>query len=128
MAVSLLLEDMPFGGRIEKMDSVIASFTSSSFVMNYNVGFKKPPAFDSRIIPINDDDILTYFKWRQDESWMNCINSHGISYLKTKYSNNEANDNKIISNQKEKNVEQINVKMKENKKINMYIIELIKSK
>ena len=41
---------------------------------------------------IHNDDILKYFRWRQDESWKNCIASHGISFLKSKYSNNEAND------------------------------------
>ena len=90
--ISLLLNNIPFDGRIEKINSVMAGFASSSFVIHYDVDFKKPPAFDSRIIPINDDDILDYFRWRQDESWMNCVNSHGISYLKTMYSNNEAND------------------------------------
>lgn len=90
--ISLIFDKLPFDGRIEKLDSIIASFTSSSFVMNYNTDFKKPPAFDSRIIPINEEDILKYFKWRQDESWSNCVNSHGIAYLKNKYSNNEAND------------------------------------
>jgi len=90
--ISLLLDKVPFDGRIEKMDSVIASFAASSFVMHYDVEFKKPPAFDSRVIPISDDDILKYFRWRQDESWRNCVNSHGIFYLKSKYSNNEAND------------------------------------
>jgi len=90
--ISLLFDRVPFDGRIEKLNSVIAGFTSSSFVMHYGVDFKKPPSFDSRIIPINDEDILNYFKWRQDESWRNCVNSHGISYLKSKYSNNEAND------------------------------------
>ncbi|WP_407411589.1 tRNA(His) guanylyltransferase Thg1 family protein [Methanobrevibacter sp.] len=90
--ISLLLDKIPFDGRVEKINSVIASFTASSFVMHYDTQFKKPPAFDSRIIPISDGDILDYFKWRQDESWRNCVNSHGISYLKTKYSNTEAND------------------------------------
>lgn len=90
--ISLLLDNVPFDGRVEKINSVIASFTASSFVMHYDAQFKKPPAFDSRIIPINDGDILDYFKWRQDESWRNCVNSHGISYLKTKYSNRDAND------------------------------------
>ena len=92
--ISLLLDNIPFDGRVEKIDSVIASFTSSSFVIHYGAEFKKPPAFDSRIIPVGDGDILNYFKWRQDESWRNCINSHGISYFKSKYSNTEAN-NKI---------------------------------
>jgi len=90
--ISLLFDKLPFDGRIEKLDSVIASFTSSSFVIHYDADFKKPPAFDSRIIPINDEDILKYFRWRQEESWSNCVNSHGISYLKTRYSNSEAND------------------------------------
>ena len=90
--ISLLFDKLPFDGRIEKLDSVIASFTASSFVMHYNTQFKKPPAFDSRVIPVNDDDIVKYFKWRQDESWTNCVNSHGVAYLKSKYPNNVAND------------------------------------
>ena len=90
--ISLLLGNVPFDGRIEKIDSVMASFTSSSFVMHYDVDFKKPPAFDCRVIPVSDEDILKYFRWRQEESWKNCIASHGISFLKSKYSNNEAND------------------------------------
>ena len=90
--ISLLLGNVPFDGRLEKIDSVIASFASSSFVINYDTDFKKPPSFDSRVIPIGDGDVLNYFRWRQDESWRNCVNSHGISYLKNNYSNNEAND------------------------------------
>ncbi len=90
--ISLLFDKLPFDGRIEKLNSVIASFTASSFVMHYNREFKKPPAFDSRVIPIADDDIVKYFRWRQDEAWTNCINSHGIAYLKSKYPNNVAND------------------------------------
>ena len=90
--ISLLLDSIPFEGRLEKINSVIASFAASSFVMHYDTQFKKPPAFDSRVIPITDGDILRYFKWRQDESWRNCVNAYGISYMKSKYSNREAND------------------------------------
>jgi tRNA(His) 5'-end guanylyltransferase len=90
--ISLLFDKLPFNGRVEKINSVIASFAAASFVIHYDVQFKKPPAFDSRVIPIQDGDVLDYFRWRQDESWTNCVNSHGISYLKSKYSNNEAND------------------------------------
>ena len=60
--ISILLDRVPFEGRVEKINSIFASFTSSSFVMHYNIEFKKPPAFDSRIIPINENDILKYFK------------------------------------------------------------------
>ena len=90
--ISLLMDKVPFDGRIEKIDSVMASFAASSFVIHYDEDFKKPAAFDSRVIPVCDDDVLKYFRWRQDESWKNCIASHGISFLKSKYSNNEAND------------------------------------
>lgn len=90
--ISLLLVNTPFDGRIEKIDSVMASFTAGSFVMHYGADFKKPPSFDCRVIPVSDSDILKYFRWRQDESWKNCIASHGISFLKSIYSNNEAND------------------------------------
>ena len=90
--ISLLLDKIPFDGRVEKIDSVMASFAASSFVMHYDVEFKKPPAFDSRIIPVGECDILDYFRWRQNESWRNCVNSHGIAYLKSRYSNSQAND------------------------------------
>ena len=90
--ISLLFDHIPFDGRVEKINSVIASFAASSFAMNYGAEFKKPPAFDSRIIPISDEDILKYFKWRQDEAWRNCINGYGIHFLKSKYSSDEANE------------------------------------
>lgn len=90
--ISILLNDVPFNGRVEKINSVLASFASSSFVMHFSKDFKKPVAFDSRIIPIANDDIVNYFKWRQDEAWRNCVNGYGIHFLKSKYSNNEAND------------------------------------
>lgn len=90
--ISILLENIPFNGRIEKINSVIASFASSSFTSNYNEEFSKPVAFDSRIIPINDSDIYGYFRWRQDEAWRNCINGYGINFLKSKYSSSEANE------------------------------------
>lgn len=90
--ISMLLDNIPFNGRVEKMDSVISSFTASSFVMHFNTQFKKPPSFDSRIIPVNGEDLYKYFKWRQDESWRNCVNSYGIHHLKKLYSNNKAYD------------------------------------
>ena len=90
--ISLIFDYIPFDGRVEKINSVMASFAAASFVINYDVEFKKPPAFDSRIIPINDGDVLKYFKWRQDESWRNCVNAYGIHCLKSKYPNNQAND------------------------------------
>jgi tRNA(His) 5'-end guanylyltransferase len=90
--ISILLDRIPFNGRIEKINSVIASFAASSFTMNYDDDFPKAVAFDSRIIPINDSDIYDYFKWRQDEAWRNCINGYGIHFLKSKYSSDVATE------------------------------------
>ena len=90
--ISILLDNVPFNGRIEKMNSVIAGFASSSFTLNYDVQFSKAVSFDSRVIPITDDEIYDYFKWRQDEAWRNCINGYGIHFLKSKYSSDEANE------------------------------------
>ncbi|MBO5151459.1 MAG: guanylyltransferase [Methanobrevibacter sp.] len=90
--ISILLDKVPFNGRIEKINSIMASFTASSFSINYNEEFPKAIAFDSRIIPINDDEIYDYFKWRQDEAWRNCVNGYGIHFLKSKYSSDTANE------------------------------------
>ena len=90
--INILLDNVPFKGRFEKINSVIASFASSSFTLNYNKEFSKPVAFDSRIIPINNSDIYEYFKWRQDEAWRNCVNGYGIHFLKSKYSSSQANE------------------------------------
>ena len=88
--ISILLDNIPFNGRIEKINSVIASFAASSFT--YNLGNKKPISFDSRVIPITNEDIPKYFKWRQDEAWRNCINAYGIHTLKSKYCDEIANE------------------------------------
>ncbi|WP_233126341.1 tRNA(His) guanylyltransferase Thg1 family protein [Methanobrevibacter sp. 87.7] len=120
--INILLNDIPFNGRVEKLDSVFASFASGSLTSrllnefpidneklfnkeeyeeeyerfkkvlgvstkenNDSLTFRKPISFDSRIIPLSDDEISDYFKWRQDESWRNCINGYGIWSLKRKY-------------------------------------------
>ena len=38
--ISLVLDKIPFDGRVEKIDSVVASFTASSFVIHYGAEFK----------------------------------------------------------------------------------------
>lgn len=90
--ISILLDNVPFNNRVEKINSIFSSFTSSSFTMNYNKKFTKPISFDSRIIPIINEDIFDYFKWRQDEAWRNCVNGYGINFLKSKYSNKVASE------------------------------------
>ena len=102
--ISILLSEIPFLGRIEKLNSVFASLAGGSFTyhllndckelfdfdLNDDVLF--PISFDSRVIPINNEDIPNYFKWRQDEAWRNCINAYGIWALNQEYSSNEATE------------------------------------
>ncbi len=72
--ISLYFNELPFDGRIEKLDSVIASFISSALTLLLKPG--EPLSFDSRIIPIHENLIEEYLVWRQAEAWRNCINSH----------------------------------------------------
>ena len=106
--ISILLDEIPFSGRVEKINSVFASLASSSFTYyllnDYSNEFNLdklsnnernivfPISFDSRIIPIDDASISDYFKWRQDECWRNCINGYGIWALKKEYDKEEANE------------------------------------
>ena len=102
--ISILLDEIPFGGRLEKLDSVFASIASGSFTYhfmnnldNFNVEFDDdlksvilPISFDSRVVPVGSN-VLDYFKWRQDESWRNCVNAYGIWALNKEYSSEIAN-------------------------------------
>lgn len=106
--INIWLSEIPFSGRIEKLNSVFSSIASSSFIYHFTQDFSSkmdfkelsnitsimPVSFDSRVIPISKEKIYDYFKWRQDESWRNCINSYGIWVLNQEYSTEIAN-NKI---------------------------------
>ena len=106
--ISILLDELPFLGRVEKLNSVFSSLASSSFTYHLlndsredfniddlsendkNVIF--PVSFDSRVIPIVKEDLFDYFKWRQDEAWRNCVNAYGIWALKQEFSPQLANE------------------------------------
>lgn len=77
--ISFYFREVSFEGRIEKMDSIIASYISSAFSMALNP--EEPVSFDSRIIPIHEENIREYLIWRQDEAWRNCINSYAYYTL-----------------------------------------------
>ncbi len=99
--INILLSEIPFSGRIEKLNSVFASFASSALTLSLNNYFKdfiinncnsnsnndffSIISFDSRIIPIANEEIVNYFRWRQDEAWRNCINSYGYWSLKMEF-------------------------------------------
>ncbi|WP_342306135.1 tRNA(His) guanylyltransferase Thg1 family protein [Methanolobus sp. ZRKC5] len=77
--ISFLFRDNAFENRIEKIDSVVPSFISSAFTMALKP--EEPISFDSRVIPLHEEDIHEYLVWRQDEAWRNCINSYAYYTL-----------------------------------------------
>src|SRR5690606_6771615 len=69
--INILLGEIPFAGRVEKIDSVFAGFISSSFtqkLMMKNLDSDElsgPLSFDSRIIPLSSEMVVKYFQERQ---------------------------------------------------------------
>lgn len=87
--VTFFFSEIPYSGRIEKIDSVIPSFISSSLTIHLNV--KSPISFDSRVIILGRDDIYRYLLWRQAETWRNHVSSYGYyTLLKSGLTENEA--------------------------------------
>jgi tRNA(His) 5'-end guanylyltransferase len=69
--------------RIEKIDSIFAALTSTIFSSFLRKKFKKLPyiAFDCRVIPIGDKNVLKYFIWRQAEAFRNFNNAYATHVL-----------------------------------------------
>lgn len=95
--INILFEAIPFNGRIEKIDSVISSFISASFMkhlilkrdlFDVDIFSLKVPSFDCRIISTSTHT-KEYFKWRQDEAWRNCLNSYAQYILNKTHNNKE---------------------------------------
>jgi tRNA(His) 5'-end guanylyltransferase len=89
--INLLFYKMPFSGRVEKLNSVTASYISSAFTLK--VPLNAPAAFDCRVIPMSPDDIQPYLMWRQAEAWRNHANAYGYYCLrKAGFSAREAHE------------------------------------
>ncbi|MEM3627203.1 MAG: tRNA(His) guanylyltransferase Thg1 family protein [Candidatus Bathyarchaeia archaeon] len=73
-----------FRGRIEKIDSVLASLASSTFTLNLQKFFKRKVvgAFDSRIVLLKDENIHAYLVWRQMNAWRNHNNAYAYWALR----------------------------------------------
>jgi len=81
----LFFNSLPFRGRVEKLDSVMAGLISSAFTLNFKKFFKKNNvvAFDSRIIVVvNNDKIIEYLAWRQMNTWRNHNNAYAYWVLR----------------------------------------------
>ncbi len=75
--VNILFLDSPFAGRIEKIDSIIASFISG--VLSLDLGCVV--SMDSRVIPVCEGEVAGYLRERQDETWRNHVLSYGFYML-----------------------------------------------
>jgi tRNA(His) guanylyltransferase len=75
--VSLLFSDIPFSGRVEKLDSVISGFLSGALSLELG----RVVSFDCRVIPICPGELGIYLEERQDETWRNHVFSYGFYSL-----------------------------------------------
>lgn len=72
--ISLYFTKLPFSGRVEKIDSVAASYAASSFTLA--LGGTTLVSFDARVIPATPEYALEYLANRQNEAWRNHINAY----------------------------------------------------
>ncbi len=80
--ISFFFEQVPFRGRVEKLDSVVAGFLASALTIVF--GFEEPVAFDARVIPVcacggereEGGAVLEYLTQRQAEAWRNHLNAY----------------------------------------------------
>jgi len=87
--ISLYFTENLFLGRVEKIDSVLASFASSCLTIALEL--KEPVSFDARVIPVTPDHVLPYLSWRQQEAWRNHMNGWSHKLLKDEgYTSQEA--------------------------------------
>jgi tRNA(His) guanylyltransferase len=75
-----LFIETPFDGRVEKLDSVVASFFASAVTLELLP--KLPLAFDARVIPLGREDVPRYLEWRQNEAWRNHLHAHTYYFLR----------------------------------------------
>jgi tRNA(His) guanylyltransferase len=75
-----LFFETPFDGRVEKLDSVVASFFASAVTLKLAPG--TPLAFDARVVPVNKLDVLPYLQWRQNEAWRNHLHAYTYYHLR----------------------------------------------
>jgi len=80
----LFLYTAPFGRRVEKINSVLASVASSAFSLTAPKLFEKTSvaAFDGRVIVSSLEKIAGYLVWRQRDAWRNHNNAYAYWLLR----------------------------------------------
>ncbi|MCQ8893061.1 MAG: tRNA 5'-guanylyltransferase [Methanolinea sp.] len=77
--INLYFSRLPFNGRVEKLDSVSASFAASALTIEMES--EVPLSFDARIIHVTPDLAHEYLIRRQGEAWRNHLNAYCQSVL-----------------------------------------------
>lgn len=72
--ISLYFSRLPFNGRVEKLDSVCASFAASALAIEMES--TEPVSFDARIIHVTPEVAHEYLIQRQGEAWRNHLNAY----------------------------------------------------
>lgn len=77
--ISCLFAELPFGGRVEKLDSVLAAYAASALTIELDLA--EPVAFDARVVFVDPASALEYLAGRQAEAWRNHINGYAQAVL-----------------------------------------------
>ncbi len=77
--ISCFFTELPFGGRVEKLDSVLAAFAASALTIELDL--PEPVAFDARVVFVDPASAYAYLVNRQAEAWRNHINAYAQSLL-----------------------------------------------
>jgi tRNA(His) guanylyltransferase len=72
--ISVYIPRLPFGGRVEKMDSISAAFAASALTITLSLA--EPIAFDARIVQVGGEATTDYLVQRQQEAWRNHMNAY----------------------------------------------------
>ncbi|MCQ1536582.1 tRNA 5'-guanylyltransferase [Methanosarcina sp. KYL-1] len=102
--ISFLFIDLPFDGRVEKIDSVTASFLGSALTIS--LGLEEPIAFDARVVALQREEIPEYLHWRQLEAWRNCAASYGYYTLRNEGMGGEE-ASKFLKGKKESEIHEL---------------------
>ena len=91
----LFVAPPPFGGRVEKLVSVVPSAMASRFSLEAvkRLGAEVAVSFDARVVPLGLEEVPDYLTWRQLDCFRNCLNSYAYySLLKAGLSPTEASE------------------------------------
>lgn len=80
----LFIQAFPFGGRVEKLNSVMAGLVSSaaSLCIRNTFGVEVPVSFDCRVVLPKSDKLVDYLAWRQLDAQRNHLNSYAYWTLR----------------------------------------------